>query len=174
MVPSLAIARRRARRCWRVQEVPVNPRIAYLVVAVLLLCLVGCTAADADGAPAVLLPGLMAVVEVVAEVVATVIEVMGIVIITKGAIAAGWSYVRDWFGSLEAVAACYGYRVQMGQAILLGLEFLVAADIIRTVAVRPTYRSVGILAAIVVIRTFLSFALEIEIEGRLPWKMHEE
>ena len=57
----------------------------------------------------------------------------------------------------------------LGRAILLGLEFLVAGDIINTVAVDPTFRSVGVLAGIVVIRTFLSFSLEIEIQGRFPW-----
>lgn len=63
-----------------------------------------------------------------------------------------------------------GYRRRIGRAILLGLEFLVAGDIVRTVAVEPTYENVGILGLIVVIRTFLSFALEVEIYGRLPWQ----
>lgn len=62
------------------------------------------------------------------------------------------------------------YRRWLGRSILLGLEFLVAADIIRTVAVAPTFRSVGVLAIIVVIRTFLSFSLELEITGRWPWQ----
>jgi uncharacterized membrane protein len=62
-----------------------------------------------------------------------------------------------------------GYRRRVGRSILLGLEFLVAGDIIRTVAVAPTYASVGVLAVIVVIRTFLSFSLELEITGRWPW-----
>jgi uncharacterized membrane protein len=56
----------------------------------------------------------------------------------------------------------------LGRAILLGLEFLVAADIIRTVAEVPTLRSVTALAVIVLIRTFLSFTLEVELEGRWP------
>ena len=58
----------------------------------------------------------------------------------------------------------------LGRSILLGLELLVAADIIRTVAVTPTYESVGVLAIIVLIRTFLSFSLELEITGRWPWQ----
>ncbi len=66
------------------------------------------------------------------------------------------------------------YRRLLGRSILLGLEFLVAADIIRTVAVTPTFRSVGLLAAIVVIRTFLSFSLELEITGRWPWQKNPE
>ncbi|MET8413099.1 DUF1622 domain-containing protein [Streptomyces sp. NPDC005195] len=63
-----------------------------------------------------------------------------------------------------------GYRRRVGRSILLGLEFLVAGDIIRTVAVAPTYTSVGVLAVIVGIRTFLSFSLELEITGRWPWQ----
>jgi uncharacterized membrane protein len=62
------------------------------------------------------------------------------------------------------------YRRFLGRSILLGLELLVAADIIRTVAITPTLESVGVLAAIVLIRTFLSFSLELEITGRWPWQ----
>ena len=62
------------------------------------------------------------------------------------------------------------YRQGIGRAILLGLELLVAADIIRTVAVDPSFRSVGVLAVIVAVRTFLSFTLEVELEGRWPWQ----
>lgn len=62
------------------------------------------------------------------------------------------------------------YRQLLGRSILLGLELLVAADIIRTVAVTPTFESVGVLAIIVAIRTFLSFSLELEITGRWPWQ----
>jgi len=62
------------------------------------------------------------------------------------------------------------FRRQLGRSILLGLELLVAADIIRTVAVTPTLDSVLVLALIVAIRTFLSFSLELEITGRWPWQ----
>ena len=62
------------------------------------------------------------------------------------------------------------YRRLLGRSILLGLEFLVAGDIIRTVAVDPTFASVGVLGIIVIIRTFLSFSLELEITGRWPWQ----
>lgn len=65
------------------------------------------------------------------------------------------------------------YRQLLGRSILLGLELLVAADIIRTVAVTPTFESVGVLAIIVAIRTFLSFSLELEITGRWPWQKEE-
>ena len=62
------------------------------------------------------------------------------------------------------------YRRQLGRSILLGLELLVAADIIRTVAITPTFESLGVLAAIILIRTFLSYSLQLEVTGRLPWQ----
>jgi uncharacterized membrane protein len=62
------------------------------------------------------------------------------------------------------------YRRGIGKAILLGLELLVAADIIRTVAVSPTIESVAVLGLIVLVRTFLSFSLEVELYGRWPWQ----
>jgi uncharacterized membrane protein len=65
------------------------------------------------------------------------------------------------------------YRQQLGRAILLGLELLVAADIIRTVAITPTLESVAVLGGIVLVRTFLSFSLEVELSGRWPWQRTE-
>lgn len=65
------------------------------------------------------------------------------------------------------------YRRGIGKVILLGLELLVAADIIRTVAVTPTLEGVAVLALIVVVRTFLSFSLEVELYGRWPWQRAE-
>jgi uncharacterized membrane protein len=66
---------------------------------------------------------------------------------------------------------CYRkFRSDFGKTILLGLEFLIASDIVGTVAVGPTFQDLGILALLVVIRTFLSFSLELEITGRWPWQ----
>jgi uncharacterized membrane protein len=65
------------------------------------------------------------------------------------------------------------YRRRLGKSILLGLELLVAADIIRSVAIDPTFDSVGVLAVIVLIRTFLSFSLSLEITGHWPWQKPE-
>jgi uncharacterized membrane protein len=70
----------------------------------------------------------------------------------------------------EPLSVYRSYRQLLGRSILLGLELLVAADIIRTVAATPTFESVGVLAIIVLIRTFLSFSLELEITGRWPWQ----
>ncbi|MGD2146202.1 MAG: DUF1622 domain-containing protein, partial [Anaerolineae bacterium] len=86
------------------------------------------------------------------------------------AILASVVFLREWTQGQEFKQTYRQYRERLGQAILLGLEFLVAADIIGTVAVDPTFRNVGILGAVVAIRTFLSFALEVEIQGRWPWQ----
>jgi uncharacterized membrane protein len=66
-------------------------------------------------------------------------------------------------------------RRTLGRSILIGLEILVGADIIRTIAVSPSFTSVGVLGLVVVVRTFLSFSLEAELEGQWPWqrKQHE-
>ncbi len=68
----------------------------------------------------------------------------------------------------------HSYRLQLARGILLGLEFLVAADIIKTVAVEFTFSSVGLLAIIVLIRTFLSFAIEMEMTGCRPWQKQQK
>ncbi|SFG93834.1 Protein of unknown function [Palleronia marisminoris] len=73
-------------------------------------------------------------------------------------------------GPVEAVY--HNFRSSLGRSILLGLEFLVAADIINTVAIDPTLQSVAVLAAVVAVRTFLSFALEVEIDGEWTWRKH--
>ncbi|MGX7894791.1 DUF1622 domain-containing protein [Tsuneonella sp. HG222] len=66
------------------------------------------------------------------------------------------------------------FRKTLGRSILIGLELLVAADIIRTVAIEPTLRSVLVLGLIVIIRTFLSFSLEVEIDGKWPWQSRKD
>lgn len=102
------------------------------------------------------------------EPITRVVELVGVVLILSGAAAATVRFLTRWASS-GLDAAYREYRQHLGRAILLGLEFLVAGDIINTVAVDPTFRSVGVLAGIVAIRTFLSFSLEVEIEGRWPW-----
>lgn len=78
-------------------------------------------------------------------------------------------------GARRAVADPYRrFRQDLGRGILLGLELLMAADIIRTVAVEPTLRGVTVLAVIVLIRTFLSTTLEMELEGKWPWQRRPE
>jgi uncharacterized membrane protein len=64
-------------------------------------------------------------------------------------------------------------REVFGRGILLALEILIAADLIRTVAVEPTLENIGVLGLIVVVRTLLSFSLDVEIDGVLPWRKHQ-
>lgn len=103
------------------------------------------------------------------EAIGKGVDVAGIGIIVVGAATASALFLARArrAGSSEAYPL---YRRSLGRAILLGLEFLVAGDIIRTVAISPTLRNVGVLGAIVVIRTFLSVALQVETEGRWPWQ----
>ena len=104
------------------------------------------------------------------EQVASAIEVAGVGVIVVGGLIATGVMVRDGFGPLRWSRALQGYRANLGMAILLGLELLIAADIIDTIALPLTPESVGLLAGIVLIRTFLSWSLEVEIEGRWPWQ----
>jgi len=104
------------------------------------------------------------------DAIAKVIDGAGVVVVTLGLVVATLGFVFALRASGDRADAYRGYRQQIGRAILLGLEFLVAADIIRTVAVDPTFRSVGVLAIVVAVRTFLSFTLDVELEGRWPWQ----
>jgi uncharacterized membrane protein len=106
----------------------------------------------------------------VAHDVAKAIELVGIAIIALGAAVNLLIFAVRFANSSERDDAIAALRSSLGRSILLGLEFLVAADIINTVAVTPTLESVTVLAIIVAIRTFLSFSLELEIEGRWPWQ----
>ncbi|MEP6607177.1 MAG: DUF1622 domain-containing protein [Burkholderiaceae bacterium] len=102
------------------------------------------------------------------ELAGSAAEIAGVVLIVGGLLVASARYV---FPSRAAGASRYqSYRQDLGRAILLGLEVLVAADIVRTVAFTPTMESVLVLAMIVAIRTFLSWSLALELEGRWPWQ----
>ena len=98
------------------------------------------------------------------------VDLAGVLAIVLGGVVATALFVRRVLRREDFPAAYRTYRQSLGRAILLGLEFLVAGDIIRTVAVSPTFTSVGVLAAIVIVRTFLSFSLTVELEGRWPWQ----
>ena len=109
----------------------------------------------------------MSVVEVI-EGIGKVIDAIGVAVIAGGAILAVFltiGRIRQ-----EDSGAYEFFRRRLGRAILLGLEFLVAADIIRTVAVTPSAESVAVLGGIVLIRTFLSFSLQLEVTGAWPWQ----
>ena len=98
------------------------------------------------------------------------IQIGGIAIIVIGLLSGTIAYLRDIRVSGRGTDAYSGYRSRVGRAILLGLEFLVAADIINTVVIEPALHNLAILAGIVLIRTFLSFSLEVEIDGKWPWQ----
>jgi len=104
--------------------------------------------------------------------IATGVEIAGVAVILIGAVSATWIFL--WGGSSRAAwsEAFHRYRANLGRGILLGLELLVAADIIGTVAVEPTVENLTVLGLIVLIRTFLSFSLQVEIDGCLPWRRH--
>jgi uncharacterized membrane protein len=115
--------------------------------------------------------GLQAAVDAAMHLIATGIEVAGVAIIVTSAAISAYLYLREgrrggWGRAYER------FRANLGRGILLGLELLVAADIIGTVAVTPSFENLGVLAAIVLIRTFLSVSLDVEIEGRWPWQRH--
>ncbi len=109
----------------------------------------------------------------VIELAGKVVDATGVVIIVAGVLLSTWQYLTRWRLQSAVELAYQRYRQWLGRAILLGLEFLVAGDIIRTVAVSPTFTSVGVLAVIVLIRTFLSLELGMEVRGRLPWQRAE-
>lgn len=101
-------------------------------------------------------------------IVTKVMEFVGVAVIVLGTLFAILNYLKQ---ILQKFPEAYDtLRKTLGRSILLGLEFLVAADIINTVGVKPTMNSVLVLGVIVIIRTFLSFSIEVEMERRLPWK----
>lgn len=106
--------------------------------------------------------------------IADTIELGGIAVIVVGTAAPLLALVWSWRPGGDRSGAYGRTRRAIGRSILLGLELLVAGDIIRTVAVSPTFSSIGVLAGVVLIRTFLSFTLELEINGRWPWQKRDQ
>jgi len=103
------------------------------------------------------------------EWVATGVEALAVVIIVGGI---GYSIVRYVLHQASGVGGAYRrFKDRIGNSLLLGLEFLVAADIVRTVALDRTLVSVVVLGMLIAIRTFLSWSLVVEIEGRWPWEI---
>ena len=107
------------------------------------------------------------------EDLAQLIELLGVGIILAAVAAATIWFIWQAVRSRNLSDAYQAYRANLGRGILLGLELLVGADIIGTITAPLTFESVGLLAVIVVIRTFLSFSLETEIEGCWPWRRRQ-
>ncbi len=104
------------------------------------------------------------------KVIAMGIETLGIAILVAGAVATTAIFIAALWRTRVFQEPFRQFRTSFGKIILLTLEFFVAADIVGTVAVGPTFQDLGTLGLLVVIRTFLSFALEVEITGRWPWQ----
>ncbi len=109
-------------------------------------------------------------VDSVLRVIIAAIELLGVAVIIAAAIVATANYLKGGLSGGAWRTYFQSYRSTLGRGILLGLEFLIAADIIRTVTLSPTLDSLFVLAGIVLVRTFLSLSLEVEIEGRWPWQ----
>jgi len=105
------------------------------------------------------------------EWAALAIEILGAVVIVAGVlrVAITRGTIRFLF-KLDEPGAFGSYKTQMGRSLLLGLEFLVAGDVVRTVALDPTLVNVSVLGLLVLVRTFLSWSLAVEIEGHWPWQ----
>jgi uncharacterized membrane protein len=105
-----------------------------------------------------------------AEQFARLLELAGVVIIIGGIVIASFLFARSGLATGDWRSVYVQYRSNLGRGILLGLELLIGADIISTITAPLTAESVALLGGVVVIRTFLSFSLETEIEGCWPWR----
>lgn len=103
------------------------------------------------------------------DIAGYVVEAAGVLTIVVGSLLATWWFITR-LTNIPKLEAYREFRSDVGRSILLGLEFLIAGDIIRTVTVTQTLESVGVLVVIVLIRSFLTVTLELEIEGRWPWQ----
>jgi uncharacterized membrane protein len=108
------------------------------------------------------------------EYVALAIELLAVAVIAVGVLYAVAVFLMNHVGSTRAKGYERKFRAQLGNSLLVGLEILVAADIIRTVALEPSLENVAILGILVLVRTFLSWSLVVEIEGRWPWQAAKE
>ncbi len=104
--------------------------------------------------------------------VATIIEAIGVLTIFFGSVYSIGKFIV-LIKSKEPISYIE-LRQEVGKSILLGLEILIAADIIATVVTEPTLKSVSILGLIVIIRTFLSLSLQVELEGKFPWQKKDK
>jgi uncharacterized membrane protein len=101
------------------------------------------------------------------------IEAVGVLVVVAGSCIASAAFLRS-FRHLPEGVAYRTLRRQLGRSIILGLEFLIAGDIIRTVVVADTLENVAVLGLIILIRSFLSVTLHLEVEGRWPWQSERQ
>ena len=104
------------------------------------------------------------------RIIGVAIDVFGVIIIVSGIV---WS-TMSFLNAPQPDGGYDRYRVRIGRTLLLGLEILVAADVVKTVALEPTFASLGVLAGLVLVRTLVSWNLILEIEGRWPWQLKND
>ena len=110
----------------------------------------------------------METIKIYINYIADIVEAIGVVTIFAGIV---FSFFSFFFSKLSTEKRNYTHlRQMMGKSILLGLEILIAADIMATVVTDPTIMSVSVLAIIVLIRTVMSLSLEVELQGKFPWQ----
>jgi len=117
-----------------------------------------------------LLSGIHEVVVEVIELAALAIEMLAVGLIVYVIATASYRFFTEGAVLKEGDTRFRRYKERLGKSLLLGLEILVAADIVRTVALEPSFNNVAVLGLLVLIRTFLSWSLVVELEGRWPWQ----
>jgi uncharacterized membrane protein len=100
-------------------------------------------------------------------------ELVGVAILIAGSAVAFAVYGRELVRGTPRLTAFKDLRASLGRSILLGLEVLVVADIVRTIVVEPTFESAASLGVIVAVRILLSFAIDVEVDGVAPWRKAE-
>jgi uncharacterized membrane protein len=108
------------------------------------------------------------------EAFSLIIEVLAVIVILVAVIGSLGGYIYDRFGGLSEGERYTRFRHRLARSLLLGLEMLIAADIIRTVALEVSFESILTLGLLVLVRTFLSWSLVVEIEGYWPWQAAEK
>lgn len=104
------------------------------------------------------------------EYLALGIEILAVLFIVFSVVTATAIYIRPGMSGALRSQRYTAYKVRFGRGLLVGLEILVAADVVRTVALEPNLDNVAVLGLLVVIRTFLSWSLVVEMEKRWPWQ----
>ena len=108
------------------------------------------------------------------ETVAEIFDLLGVAILVVGIGIATLLFISSLVIPAQAVPAIKKFKIRIGRAMLLGLEVLIAADIVKTVALEPTIDNVAALGLLVIVRTFLSWTLALEIEGHWPWQANKK
>jgi uncharacterized membrane protein len=103
------------------------------------------------------------------EHAAVIINLVGVVVIFGGFLIAAGRYVAQ-FRQLSPAQDFTQFKIQLGQALMLGLSIMIVADVIETITTKPTFTSLAVLACLVVVRTIISWTLFLEVEGRWPWQ----